>query len=74
MCPPPRLPFWVYNIRPVVGKTRKNSTVRNKSKNHHRRRGDEVEMTNEQIQRGTRTVRRSENGGNEWVTEIRRDK
>lgn len=33
--PPPRLPFWVYNIRPVVGKTGKNSensTVRNNSK------------------------------------------
>lgn len=48
--------------------------MRNKSKGHQRTGGVEVKMTNEQIQAGTRTVRRSKNGGNEWVAEIRGDK
>lgn len=51
VCPPPRLSFWVYNIRPVVGKTGKNSensTVRNKSKTSQkkRRRGGNDKWTN----------------------------
>lgn len=35
---------------------------------------DQRNMTNEQMQRSTRTVWWRENGGNEWETEIGRDK